>query len=169
MNVSFGIEFDFQLPLSGSRAYPIVVRLTDLLELSTPSLGITHRPSASPRSETSPPLSTPSLGITSQRRRTADSRYSAAFQLPLSGSPWEGRARKTREGAFPFNSLSRDHFNLITIQQLIHPIRFQLPLSGSQLRPEPCQRNSVELTFNSLSRDHGSRTGSGNRSTQSSP
>ena len=54
------------------------------------------------------------------------------FQLPLSGSPGEGRALQEQERGAAFNSLSRDHSS-----------------------PDRRHFRASRISFNSLSRDHG--------------
>ena len=105
----------FQLPLSGSRFVcsslsSILVTIT----LSTPSLGITKLRRATRGHFAN--LSTPSLGIT--RLDVADE--NVRDELPD-----------------PFNSLSRDHINIISYVCSVQQ----------------------KLTFNSLSRDHKLRRG----------
>ena len=126
----------------------------NLLQLSTPSLGITcqratrrpcsvyrgpfnslsrdHRSGLMAAASTVLAFQLPLSGSRDHKRGRARWRVRhLSFQLPLSGSPGMVGRRLRHHIRYPFNSLSRDHDFILSLSWRYKHAYFQLPLSGS--------------------------------------
>ena len=98
-------------------------------------------------------LSTPSLGITAPFYPQPT--CYKCFQLPLSGSRRTEDVRGRPRGGRSFNSLSRDHLNLLKIQHGKNDRRLSTPSLGITMSSTLTRTFIMPVgTFNSLSRDH---------------
>jgi len=108
---SLGITGSLECSICGATVCPYCT-------LSTPSLGITYVDALEETDLGSKELSTPSLGITYVRIDELSDRRISNFQLPLSGSQHMLILNLPRRAEGTFNSLSRDH------KELLDPVEF---------------------------------------------